>query len=507
MDSQHLAPPAPLAAGRDTLVARAVDQLGEGLTITTAEADSRERAVVYANEAFLRLTGYTAHEIVGSAAEVPPPGEATARRKDGTTIVLQTDAVAVLGDEGGVTHFVSIHRDVTSTRRAERELSVLAFTDALTGLANHRRFHDALRVEVARAERYGRDLAVALVDVDQFKQINDTLGHAVGDEVLRDLANRLNRSRRPADVLGRLGGDELAWLMPEVDAARARHAAERARADIAASTIGGVRSITISIGLCDLARAGSSSDMLRLADGALYWAKSHGRNRLVVYQPEVVEALSDAERIERLEHRQGAVAIRSLARAVDAKDHFTNRHSERVAELCRVLAERMGWARADSTRLGDAALVHDVGKIGIPDSILLKPARLTPSEYDVVKNHATLGAQIVAGALSVEQVAWIAHHHERYDGNGYPGGLAGDEIPIGARIMALADAWDVMTSERPYQDPRSVDEARVECRRLAGTQFCPGVVGALERELDGHDGRSTFTPSRSWTGEPGPDRW
>jgi diguanylate cyclase (GGDEF)-like protein len=490
----HLAPGAALGAARDSLVVRAVDQLGEGLTITTAEADSRERALVYANPAFLRLTGYTAGEILGSAAEVPPQGEATARRKDGSTIVLQTEAVAVRDDDERVTHYVSLHRDVTSRRQAEQELNLLAFTDALTGLANHRRFHDALRVEVARAERYGRDLSVALVDIDQFKQINDTLGHAVGDEVLRDLAGRLDRGRRPADVLGRLGGDELAWLMPEVDASRACHAAERARADVAASTIGGVPSVTISIGVCDLARAGSSNEMLRLADGALYWAKSHGRNRLVVYQPEVVEALSDAELIERLEHRQGVVAIRSLARAVDAKDHFTNRHSERVSALCRPLAERMGWSKADSGRLHDAALVHDVGKIGIPDSILLKPARLTPDEYAVVKSHATLGAQIVAGALSVEQVAWIAHHHERYDGDGYPGGLAAEEIPAGARIMAVADAWDVMTSERPYQRPRSVDEARQECLRLAGVQFCPTVVDALDRELDGHDGQLAFTP-------------
>src|SRR5262249_48369102 len=156
--------------------------------------------------------GDGSHETAASAAEVPPPGEASRRRDDGSTIVLQTDAVAVRDDAGRVTHYASLHRDVTSRRRAERELNVLAFTDALTGLPNHRRFHDALRVEVARAERYGRDLAVALVDIDQFKQINDTLGHAVGDEVLRDLASRLDRGRRPSDVLGRLGGDELAWL-------------------------------------------------------------------------------------------------------------------------------------------------------------------------------------------------------------------------------------------------------------------------------------------------------
>ena len=325
---------ATLVEADEALVLRAVEQLGEALTITTAEADGRERTLVYANPAFLRLTGYGAEEVVGAAVDLLPAGEATAKRKDGRTILLHTDTAAIRDDRQRITHQVSIHRDVTSRKRAERELSMLAFTDALTGLANHRRFHDALRAEVARAERYGRDLSVALLDIDQFKQINDTLGHAVGDAVLRDLAGRLNRSRRPADLLGRLGGDELAWLMPEVDAEHARHAAERVRADIAASTIGGVPTVTISIGLCDLARAGSPSDMLRLADGALYWAKSHGRNRLVLYQSDVVESLSAAERIELLERRQGVLAIRSLARAVEHKDHFTNRHSERVAELC-----------------------------------------------------------------------------------------------------------------------------------------------------------------------------
>jgi diguanylate cyclase (GGDEF)-like protein len=481
------------AGATSALVVQAVDQFAEALTITTAEADSRERSVVYANPAFFRLTGYGARDLADSPEAVPPAGEAAVSRKDGSTVVLETEVVVLRDDQQRVTHYVSMHRDVTSRRRAERELSTLAFTDALTGLANHRRFHDALQVEAARAERYGRELAVALLDIDQFKQINDTHGHGVGDEVLRDVAQHLDRNRRPTDVLGRLGGDELAWLMPEADADRARHAAERVRADIASSTIGGIRRVTISIGVCDLLRSESPAEMLRLADGALYWAKMHGRNQLVVYQPEVVEALSDAERAERLERRQGILAIRSLARAVDAKDHFTHRHSERVAELCQPLAETLGWSRHDRDRLHDAALVHDVGKIGIPDSILRKPDRLTNREYDIVKSHASLGAQIVAGALPVEQVGWIAHHHERVDGRGYPGGLAGHEIPLGARIMAVADAWDVMTSERPYQRPRALEEAFEECRRLAGRQFCPEVVDALDRVLDGHDG-DAFTP-------------
>jgi diguanylate cyclase (GGDEF)-like protein len=356
-----------------------------------------------------------------------------------------------------------------------------AASDPLTGLANHRAFHERLRAEVERARRHGRALSLALFDLDHFKEINDRYGHQVGDEVLAETAARLAAQARPEDLVARIGGEEFAWLLPESDSLDAWQAAERAREAIKLTPFARGERMTLSAGVAELAQASSATDLVRLADGALYWAKAHGRDISFRYSPEVVQVLSAEERAEHLERTQALNAIRALARAVDAKDPSTRRHSERVADLAVVLARHLGWDEQRAALLRETGLVHDVGKIGVPDSILFKPGRLTSGEYEQVKVHAALGAQIVADVLGAEQVRWVRSHHERLDGAGYPDGIEGDEIPVGARILAVADAWDVMTSARPYSRPVGPDEALEECRRMAGTQFCPSVVDALER--------------------------
>ena len=209
--------------------------------------------------------------------------------------------------------------------------------------------------------------------------------------------------------------------------------------------------VTSSAGVCDLAQAGTAEELLRKADGALYWAKVHGRDVTYGFSPEVVEVLSAQERADQLERMGALSAMRALARAIDAKDPSTRSHSERVARTVELLALTAGWTPQRAALLREAALVHDVGKIGVPDAILLKPMSLTREEYDLVKSHAALGADIAAEVLSPDQVVWIRHHHERWDGRGYPDGIAGERIPQGARLLAVADAWDAMTSARPYQ--------------------------------------------------------
>ncbi|HTI32399.1 MAG TPA: HD-GYP domain-containing protein [Miltoncostaea sp.] len=195
----------------------------------------------------------------------------------------------------------------------------------------------------------------------------------------------------------------------------------------------------------------------------------------------MVTDLSAEERADRLERVRALAGLRALARAVDAKDHLTRRHSERVAHVAVQLATAAGWPVSRSARLHEAGLLHDVGKIGLPDAVLFKPGRLTPDEYEQVKQHAPLGANIAAEVLDAEQVEWIRHHHERWDGAGYPDGLAGSEPGDGAQILALADAWDVMTSLRSYKSPLAVPDALEECRAQAGRQFAPWTVEALER--------------------------
>jgi putative nucleotidyltransferase with HDIG domain len=257
-------------------------------------------------------------------------------------------------------------------------------------------------------------------------------------------------------------------------------AVDRARELVARTPVGEVGTVTVSAGVCDLAQAGSAGELLRLTEGALYWAKQHGRDVAFLYSPKVVEELSAQERADRLQRLQALQSIRVLARAVDAKDPSTREHSERVAELAVALGSELGWEADDLVRIREAGLVHDVGKIGVPDRILFKPARLTKEEYEEIKQHAQIGAEMVVDVLTPEQVSWVRGHHERWDGAGYPTGLMGEEIPLGARVLALADAWDVMTSQRSNHDPLTIEDALAECRRCAGGQFSTEVVVALE---------------------------
>ncbi|MDX6701219.1 MAG: hypothetical protein QOF26_1445, partial [Baekduia sp.] len=372
--------------------------------------------------------------------------------------------------EDRLQHFAELVGMAIANADAHARLLAQATTDPLTGLVNHRAFHERLNEEAAAAQRHGRALALAVFDIDRFKQINDTLGHVGGDVVLAETARRMAAASRTGEIVARIGGDELALLMPGVDGEAAHAAAERVRRAVAATPFPGAGAMTLSAGVCDLSQAGEPEELLRLADGALYWAKAHGRDACIRYSPQVVEELSADERADRLEHARSLAALGALAKAIDAKDPATIRHSERVAALAGELAAEAGWSPFEVARLYDAALVHDVGKIGVPDAVLSKPARLTDAEYDVIKRHADLGARIVAGVLDPEQTTWVRGHHERHDGRGYPDGLAEDAIAEGAQLLALADAWDAMTGARVYSAPMELAAAMDEVRRGDGSQ-------------------------------------
>jgi diguanylate cyclase (GGDEF)-like protein/PAS domain S-box-containing protein len=423
----------------------------------------------------LRRSGGAARDDDCVAAPVRVGG-----RLFGAVVVLASDGVAERG-ESVLNRFGELAALAVVAAEARRRLADRAATDPLTGLANHRTFHETLRVEVERARRNERDLALVVFDLDHFKRVNDLLGHQAGDRVLAEVGRRLQAQARTGETLARIGGEEFAWILPDTDGFEAWHAAERAREAIATVPFAEAGSFTVSTGVCDLEQAADAQELLRLGDGALYWAKAHGRNTTVRYLPKVVKELSAQERIYRLERSQALTSLRVLARAVDAKDPLTQRHSERVAALAGALARAQGWPAERVALLHDAGLVHDVGKIGIPDAILLKPGALTPEEYEEVKAHALLGAQILSDVLEPEQVAWIRHHHERHDGKGYPDGLRASAVPEGSRLLAVADAWDVLTSDRSYHQPKSATEALAECRREAGTQLDPEAVAALVR--------------------------
>ncbi len=360
------------------------------------------------------------------------------------------------------------------------KLAAQASSDPLTGLANHRALQQRLEAEAARAARHGSTLSVAVLDIDHFKELNDTGGHEVGDEMLRRVADCLRGLARAEDTLGRVGGDEFAWVLPDTTREQALVAVERGRQAIA-SAMAEPYGVTVSAGICDSTVSEDPAQLINLADNALYWSKAHGRNQCWIYDPQIIDELSAQERAERLERSRALVGLRALARAIDAKDPATSRHSERVAELVSKLARVVGWSPERAQLLGEAALVHDVGKIGIPDGVLRKPVPLTEIDREHIRAHAELAARIVEDILSPEQVEWIRTHHERPDGHGYPRGLRAHEIPEGAALLAAADAWDAMTISRPYGDPKPDDEALAECIRLVGRQFTKTAISALVR--------------------------
>jgi diguanylate cyclase (GGDEF)-like protein len=369
-----------------------------------------------------------------------------------------------------------------STYRALRAMR-LALTDPLTGLGNHRHFHERLQRELIAADDAGEQLSLCLVDIDDFKRINDRYGHPTGDRVLSQIAVRL----RQGGEAFRLGGDEFAVLLPEHDEASA--------VDVATSIVERLREmklehseqITVSAGVATLAAQGVGRDeLIRFADSALYWAKEHGKNRVRVYRPEIVELAALKKLASGADRAARFRAAASLARAVDARDVYEGSHSERVAELAGRVAERMGLPQeqVELTRL--AASLHDLGKLAVPEEILRKPGPLTDAERLVLERHPQIGYRMLE-SLGVTPVAeWVLHHHERWDGTGYPDGLHGEDIPLGARIILVADAFDAMTNDRVYQRKLSIGAALAELEDCSGTQFDPGAVAAIVYELTPH---------------------
>jgi diguanylate cyclase (GGDEF)-like protein/putative nucleotidyltransferase with HDIG domain len=356
----------------------------------------------------------------------------------------------------------------------------LALTDPLTGLGNHRHFHERLERELQHANERNLPLTLCFVDVDDFKRINDRFGHPAGDRVLSQLAARL----RQTGEAFRLGGDEFALLLPGYGESAALTAASSVVERIAALDLEQVGSVTVSAGVAiSPQHAADRDELIRLADSALYWAKEYGKNRVRAYRPDVIE-LAELKRVASGPDRAARFrAAASLARAVDARDVYTGSHSQRVAELAARTARRLGLPdeEVELTRL--AGSLHDLGKLAIPEEILRKPGPLTEPERIVLERHPQIGFRMLE-SLGVDPVAdWVLHHHERWDGSGYPDGLSGELIPLGARIIFVADAYDAMISERVYRRRVSPEEAIAELDRCASTQFDPNVVAALAEEL------------------------
>ncbi len=383
-------------------------------------------------------------------------------------------------------------------------LASLATTDPLTGLPNHRSLFQHLEKELERAHRHDRPFSLMFFDGDRFKRVNDTYGHGVGDAVLRELGERVSNVLRGGDTLGRYGGEELLIILPETDLEEARQVAERIRAAVASqplasALVNGGLNMTISIGLATYPLDGSTpGELVQNADQAMYWAKRLGRNQVRTCA-EALRASHDeslSATIHLLERREGPLvdgmggdqeqhaaqlaAVYSLMWLIELRDHGISIHSYNVSDLATAIAIEMGLDAQHIFDVSTAALLHDIGKIAIPDVLLQKTGRLSPNEWSLIKQHAELGAQILEVSPALRHLMpVIRHHHERWDGSGYPDCLAGEAIPLEARIIGVAEAYSAMLSDRPYQLARSSGAALAELQRCAGQQFDPEVVQAM----------------------------
>lgn len=367
---------------------------------------------------------------------------------------------------------------------AHRQLAAVATTDPLTGLPNHRALAAAIDQELGRSERYEHTCAVLFFDVDHFKRLNDSAGHAAGDAALSELARLSLKALRTIDTVGRWGGEEFVAILPEIDHLGAMASAERLRATIAEHRFGAETGLhcTVSVGVAVYPENGRvRSELLEAADRAMYGAKRLGRNQTLSAADPALRALpSSAEYND-----SASSAAEALGALVAARDTGTGSHSNQVAVLAERVALTLGCSLVQAHGVYLAAKLHDIGKVAIADAILRKPGALTPEEWELMKQHPTIGADIVQSIGHLADLAPIIRaHHERYDGAGYPEGLEADEIPIEARIVGVADAFDAMISDRPYRAGMKLEQAREELRRCAGTQFDPTVIAALDRILD-----------------------
>ena len=411
-----------------------------------------------------------------------------------------------------------------------------AITDGLTGLKTHRFFMEALSGEWKRSTRAGRSFSVVLMDLDRFKFVNDFYGHLDGDLVLQRMAYILEQNCRRSDVVARYGGDEFVILMPETSAEQCHQLATKLRSWINADPILREKNVTSSFGVANFPLNGSTpQELIQVADASMYLSKYQGGNavstadqfdpgdskqwkrdvldaylgvtlkRLFVTGPDAfVEIFSRVEQFARsfaetestgpapredepLKSSEGSHfeplppvvmnTLTSLALAVDAKDQFTQGHSQKVSAYAVLIAEAIGLpvSQVEEIRLG--GLLHDVGKVGILESILNKNGPLNPDEWEAMKRHVEFGSKLLEPLRGTEQIReMVAHHHEFFDGSGYPDGLAGDQIPLGARIIAIADAYDTITSERTYKKARVPEEALQELGRCGSAQFDPELV-------------------------------
>ena len=425
-------------------------------------------------------------------------------RRQNHRVASLAERLATAGNDASLVAEAAARIDDPRLRRAFEQLAgrvadtwQLATVDPLTGIPNRQNVLSRVDDELARANRYRRPLAVAMVDLDHFKRLNDTYGHAAGDLVLREVAGRLADNIRAVDVVGRFGGEEFLVVLPETGPDAAATLAEKLRRAVAGTPIrlldGHEVTVTLSAGV-----AGGPGDVVRAevlvrdADAALYSAKALGRDNVYVFRE-----TGDLDTVRRSPIRSEAraaaldvgraamsAAQEALLSSLAGRPAWAGKPSTLIAEASLAMARAIDLPQGELDRIRTASLLHDLGKLAIPDDILAKPSDLAASEWRVVTEHPKIGQVVLEQAGALRDAATIVlHHHEWFDGRGYPHGLNGVDIPVGARIVAICDAYEAMLGGRPYRAAISHAEALAELRRMAGVQFDPDLVEVFAEQF------------------------
>jgi diguanylate cyclase (GGDEF)-like protein len=362
------------------------------------------------------------------------------------------------------------------------KLKSLINEDGLTGIYNHKYFHEILKKIIMASEKDNKPVSLIFIDIDYFKHYNDLYGHQKGDEVLRKIGDLLKECIRENDIPARYGGEEFAVILPDTLEENAALIAEKIRLCIQDTYFEGEENqpngkITASIGISTYPnKAKSDVELIKSADDALYRAKFFNKNRIEAYTSILDELKKDIDD----EDKEITTSIKTLISVINAKDRYTYGHVERVVIYSRLLADKVALNESERKNLIYGAYMHDIGKINIAKEILNKRMPLSNEEWELLKQHPNNGVEIIRNVEALADVVpIIMHHHERYDGKGYPQNLKGEDIPFLARLLTVVDSFDAMTSNRPYNKRKTYEEAVIELKKCSGTQFDPCIAQAF----------------------------
>lgn len=376
-----------------------------------------------------------------------------------------------------------------------KKLEELINVDGLTELYNHRYFYDTLLEKIKIGKRDDKPVSMIFIDIDYFKQYNDTHGHQKGDYILKKIGGIIKSAVRKDDIAARYGGEEFAIVLPNTDEGQAMDIAEKLRKEIEVTYFEGEENqpggkITASIGVSIYPdKAKDDIELIKSADDALYRAKFFNKNRVEAYTSilDEIKKNIDEKDIELV------ASIKTLISVINAKDKYTYGHIERVVVYSRMMVEKLKLNEKDSKILIYGAYMHDIGKINISKDILLKKMKLTDLEWEELKQHPENGVEIIKSVESLQDIIpLILSHHERYDGNGYPNNLKGEEIPYLARVLTVIDSFDAMTSNRPYNNRKTYEEGILEIEQCIGTQFDPEIARIFIEVIKSNEGVSFY---------------